>query len=324
HRFICDELCLAVITGQKTPDERFPGSVATHTLEALMQDGKALQVGTSHFLGQNFAKAYQIKFHNKEDTEEYAWTTSWGVSTRLIGGLIMTHGDDHGLVLPPAVAPKQIVILPITGRHHSPEEILTYAQELKLMIAKVSWQGQPVRVFVDQRDLRGGEKKWQQVKKGVPLIIEIGPHEVTRQEVSYLCRYQGTEGGKKFPQVTMAKSDFLAQLTTLLSSAQEYLQKKAKQKISQHTRFINDQSQLVDYFSRDNPAFVLAPWCQAAIKHPLLKTLKITPRVIPRDQEMVTLKEVKGFPTGDLECQDQKCVFTGQTAECYVVFARAY
>ena len=164
-------MAMPVITGEKTAGERFPGAVATYSIEAMMQDRKALQAGTSHFLGQNFAKAQEIKFQSQAGELEYAWTTSWGVSTRLIGGLIMTHSDDDGLVLPPKLAPAHAVILPIYKTDEERAEVLAYCESLKAELQAQRYEGAPVRVKIDNRDLRGGEKKWQWVKRGVPLRI---------------------------------------------------------------------------------------------------------------------------------------------------------
>ena len=171
-------MAMPVIKGEKTEGERFPGAVATYSIEALMQDNKALQAGTSHFLGQNFAKAQEIKFQNQEGQEVYAWTTSWGVSTRLVGGLIMTHSDDDGLVLPPKLAPAHVVIMPIYKTDEERAEVLAYCESLKADLIAQRYDDEPVRVRIDDRDIRGGGKKWQWVKRGVPLRVEVGPRDV--------------------------------------------------------------------------------------------------------------------------------------------------
>src|SRR5690606_903628 len=148
REFAENVLAMPVRVGEKSEGERFPGAVATYCIEAMMQDRKALQAGTSHFLGQNFAKASEIKFLDQNGELQYAWTTSWGVSTRLIGGMIMVHSDDNGLVLPPRVAPRQVVILPVIPKDEHRESVLAYCEQLEKKIRAVSYQGEPVRVIL--------------------------------------------------------------------------------------------------------------------------------------------------------------------------------
>src|SRR5690606_6182317 len=162
-------MAMPVIKGEKTPDERFPGAVDTYSIEAMMQDRKALQAGTSHFLGQNFSRAQEIKFQAKEETEEYAWTTSWGVSTRLAGGLIMTPSDDDGLVLPPRLAPKHVDIIPIYRNDQEAAQVLDFCRQLSAELADLRYHDERIRVEIDDRDLRGGDKVWQHIKRGVPI-----------------------------------------------------------------------------------------------------------------------------------------------------------
>ena len=181
--FAENHMAMPVIKGEKTADERFPGAISTLTIEAMMQDRKALQAGTSHFLGQNFSRAQGIKFQSQEGREEFAWTTSWGVSTRLVGALIMTHSDDDGLILPPKLAPRQIVLLPIYKNDEQRTQVLTYCDELKQQLEAQQYAGEPIRVQVDDRDLRGGEKNWYHVKRGVPLRAEVGPRDIEQDSV---------------------------------------------------------------------------------------------------------------------------------------------
>ena len=166
-------LAIPVIKGEKTPIERFPGAVDTYTIETMMQDGKALQAGTSHFLGQNFAKASDIEFLDKDGQKKHVWTTSWGVTTRLIGALIMTHGDDNGLVLPPKIAPHPVSILPIYRKEEDREKVLEQCEHIKNSLLKLRFNEEKIRAKIDDRDLRGGEKFWSHIKKGTQSSLKL-------------------------------------------------------------------------------------------------------------------------------------------------------
>ena len=193
--FYRDVMALPCIPGEKTPGERFPGAVNTYTFEAMMQDGKALQAGTSHYLGQNFSKAANISFQNKSGEMEFAHTTSWGVSTRLIGGLVMGHSDDDGLRLPPAIAPQQVVIVPILRDEAEATRIMLYCEQVASQLRGQNYLGQPVRVKIDSRDLPGPDKRWQWIRKGVPLILEIGPRDVEGGNVALTRRLDLSQEG---------------------------------------------------------------------------------------------------------------------------------
>lgn len=214
-------MAMPVICGKKTEGEKFPGAVDTYCIEAMMQDRKALQAGTSHFLGQNFAKASGIKFLSESGSQEYAWTTSWGVSTRLIGGMVMTHSDDDGLVLPPRLAPAQVVILPVLHKEEERARVLEYCDALKAELSAQTYAGQPVRVEIDKRDLRGGEKVWSWVKKGVPVRVEVGPRDVAQDAVFAARR---DDGSKK----SVPRAEFAATIADTLKSIQDSLFARAK------------------------------------------------------------------------------------------------
>ena len=164
--FVTDYLAVPVTKGIKCSWERFPGAVSTYTIEAMMQDGKALQAGTSHFLGQNFAQASDIRFVNKDGVKELAWTTSWGVSTRLIGAMIMAHGDDDGLRIPPLVAPVQVIIVPIVRNGNNADAIHDYCEDLRKQLSRRKLKGRGVRAAIDKREMNGGEKKWHPHQAG--------------------------------------------------------------------------------------------------------------------------------------------------------------
>ncbi|MDR2806895.1 MAG: proline--tRNA ligase, partial [Puniceicoccales bacterium] len=189
REFAEDYMAMPVLCGEKTEMERFPGAVQTLCMEAMMQDRKSLQAGTSHFLGQNFAKSSNIQFTGRHGERQYAWTSSWGTSTRLIGGLIMTHADDDGLILPPRLAPQHVVILPVI--HHDKDEntILAYCMNIKQRIEEVQYDHCFVKIHVDKRNINGGVKKWEWIKKGVPLVLEIGLRDIEKNAVSVLRRH---------------------------------------------------------------------------------------------------------------------------------------
>jgi len=197
--FAEDSLAIPVIRGEKTPDERFPGANATFTIEAMMQDGKALQAGTSHDLGQNFAKGCGIKFQGREGKEEFAYTTSWGISTRLIGAMIMAHGDDDGMIMPPRVAPYQVTIIPITRDDGDLDKIMGYT---KTLAHRLKERG--LRVHIDDREERTPNKMWDCIKRGVPLRVEIGGREVDDGTLTYIRRDIGRDSKK-----TLSVEDFL-------------------------------------------------------------------------------------------------------------------
>ncbi len=216
-KFAEDVLALPVIRGEKTADERFPGANATFTIEAMMQDGKALQAGTSHDLGQNFSKGCGIKFQSREGTEEYAYTTSWGISTRLVGALIMTHGDDDGMIMPPAVAPYQICVIPIMRDDADADKILGYCRALAFGLKE-----RGIRVHIDNRDERTPNKMWDAIKKGVPLRVEIGGREVDEGTLTYVRRDIGKDSKK-----TVTIEEFQNTVQNVLDDMQLSLYQKA-------------------------------------------------------------------------------------------------
>ncbi|MEQ8209569.1 MAG: proline--tRNA ligase [Lacipirellulaceae bacterium] len=302
-------MAMPVIKGEKTSGERFPGAVATYSIEAMMQDRKALQAGTSHFLGQNFAKAQDIKFQNVAGKLEHAWTTSWGVSTRLVGGLIMTHADDDGLVVPPKLAPAHVVLLPIYRKEEERAEVMPYVELLKKELEAQQFAGEPIRVKIDDRDMRGGEKKWQWVKRGVPIRAEIGPRDVAGEGVFVARRDVGGKG-----QGT-PRGEFVQSISQTLAEIQQGMFDRAKQAREDVSVKIDDLDEFKAFFTPNNEEqpeihgglaychFVDAPEIEET-----LKELKVTVRCIP------------------LEGDDEpgECLFTGQPSQRRGVFAKAY
>jgi prolyl-tRNA synthetase len=296
-------IAMPVIKGEKTAGERFPGAVATYSIEAMMQDRKALQSGTSHFLGQNFAKAQEIKFQDQAGAEVYAWTTSWGVSTRLVGGLIMTHSDDDGLVLPPKLAPAHVVILPIYRDDSERAEVLAYCITLRQELEAQVYDGEVVRVRIDDRDLRGGEKKWQWVKRGVPLRVEVGPRDVAAGNVFAARRDSGEKGEG------VSRKQFVSTVAQTLAEIQQGLFDRASQVREEAMVTIDSLGEFEEFFAEKAAGglaychFVDGPEMEAK-----LKELKVTVRCVPID--------APGEPG--------KCIFTGQESPRRGVFARAY
>ncbi|MBA3958511.1 MAG: proline--tRNA ligase [Parachlamydiaceae bacterium] len=309
--FIEDILAIPVILGEKSPGERFPGAVATYTLEAMTQDQKALQMGTSHYLGQNFAKASGIKFSNKDGQIEYGYTTSWGITTRLIGALIMCHGDDDGLRLPPRIAPKQIVLIPVIPKPEMEERVLAYTEQVASQLRAISFHGRPLSVTVDKRDKRGGEKNWEWIKKGVPVRIEIGPRDVDAQAVT-LTRRDRPHKEKE----TLPITQLLTQISPILDDIQNNYYQQA---LTIRSNNIRSDISTLDEFKRfftpknsDKPeihgGFVLAKWCGDAETEKLLDELKVTIRCIPLNQSNTT----------------GKCILTGRSATIDAIFAKSY
>lgn len=298
-------MAMPVIKGMKTPDERFPGAVDTYTIEAMMQDKKALQAGTSHFLGQNFAKSSDIKFLNKEGVQEIAWTTSWGVSTRLIGGLIMTHSDDNGLVLPPKLAPEQIVLLPIYRDDKDRDSVLEYVRSLATELRAQNYNGRPLRVKIDDRDMRGGDKAWQAIKQGVPVRVEVGPRDIAKGEVFVGRRDKGPKEKTSIP-----RADFVQNAANLLQEIQDSLYQKALQFRDSNIRQIDSLQDFKEFFGSEETSagFASVHWNPAAIGHELLAQLKVTPRCIPLEA-----------PT-----ENGICIFTGKESTRRILFAKSY
>lgn len=296
-------LAIPVIPGEKSESERFPGAVNTYCIEAMMQDKKALQAGTSHFLGQNFAKAFDIKYLDKEGVIQHGWTTSWGMSTRLIGGLIMTHSDDDGLVLPPKVAPTQIVILPIIHDENDRSKIQEYCEKIEKMLKDKLFNNGNISVKIDNRDLRGGEKSWHWVKKGVPIRLDIGGKECDAGLVTMSRR-------DKSPQdkVQLSYEEFCGKAPEILEDIQRSLFEKALAYRKENSYEMTNKADFEEFFKKDNNGFVHVYWNGSAeIEAKIKQDYSVTTRC---------------FPLAD----DSRgtCIFTGEKNARKVIFARAY
>ncbi len=290
-------MALPVVIGNKSENERFAGALDTFTIEALMQDGKALQSGTSHFLGQNFAKAFDVKFTNKESKQDYVWATSWGVSTRLMGALIMAHSDDKGLVLPPKLAPIQVVIVPIYRKIEQLEQISEYANKLK---AELEEKG--ISVKYDDRDTQKPGWKFSDYElKGVPVRIAIGPRDIENGTVEIARR--DTLVKEDSPQAGLTD-----RIQVLLNDIQENIYKKAQSFRTEHTTKVDTWEEFKDVL-KNKTGFILAHWDGTSETEQKIKEeTKATIRCIPWDA-----KE-----------EDGKCIYTGKPSKKRVLFAKAY
>jgi prolyl-tRNA synthetase len=290
-------MAMPVIKGSKSDSERFAGAEDTLTIEALMQDGKALQAGTSHFLGQNFAKAFDVKFTSKEGKKEHVWATSWGVSTRLIGGLIMTHSDDSGLVLPPKLAPIQVVIVPI---YKNEEQLEAISEKVAVFVKELREKGIAVK-FDDRDTYRPGAKFAEYELKGVPVRIAIGNRDLENGTLEVARR-------DTFEKQTVAQGDVVDFVSNLLKEIQDNLFKKAIDFRSEHTTSV-DNFEDFKAIIKNKGGFVSAHWDGTEETEDRIKELtKATIRCIPN-----AAKEEIGV-----------CVFSGKPSFKRVLFAKAY
>jgi len=290
-------MAMPVIKGSKSESERFAGADETYTIEALMQDGKALQAGTSHFLGQNFAKAFDVKYTSKEGKQEYVWATSWGVSTRLIGGLIMTHSDDFGLVLPPKLAPIQVVIVPI---YKSNDQLEAISERVNVFVKELRVKG--ISVKYDDRDtFRPGAKFAEYELKGVPIRIAIGNRDIENNTVEVARR-------DTLEKETVSQDAIVDYIEVLLDKIQTNLFDRAITYRNEHFTEVDSFEEFKEVIETKG-GFVSAHWDGTAETEERIKELtKATIRCIPLDSKK----------------EEGKCVFTGQKSSQRVLFAKAY
>ena len=312
-------LAMPVVTGPKTASERFPGAVETFAIEAMMQDRKALQSGTSHFLGQNFAASSGIRFLDSEGKQQLAWTTSWGVSTRLIGALIMTHADDDGLVLPPQVAPAHVVIWPVFRGDDTKPAILAAIAELAASLRQQRFGERPLEVEVDLRDNSGGDKQWEWIKKGVPLRIEVGPRDVTSASVPVARRDRPPK-----EKETVAFAALPERVPALLAELQQALWERALKLRDAHTQAIDSRREFDAFFTPKNAdrpeihgGFALSHWCGSPDCESQIKdALKVTIRCIPT--------QIAGSSAAEHLVENGECIVCKQPSRQRVVFAKSY
>jgi prolyl-tRNA synthetase len=309
RRFAESFLAMPVLTGEKPEEERFPGAVMSLSIEAMMQDGKALQAGTSHYLGQSFAEAAEIDFLDKDGERQLAHTSSWGVSTRLLGALIMSHGDDVGLRLPPTVAPQQVVVIPVL-RGKDDDAVRAEVEALAEEIRGQSFQGKPLRVLADFRDREAVAKRWEWTRKGVPLILEIGPRDLDQGVVAMRRR-----DDKELSMETLPRGEAAAGIESILEQIQaSYFELAAERLASRTALEIESLDEFRAWFKGDDEdaaasGFVRAPWSEAAESAAILEDLKVSVRCIPFDQQLAP---------------DSACVLTAKPAVVEAVFGKAY
>jgi prolyl-tRNA synthetase len=272
--FFENYMAIPAIAGAKTPDERFPGAAETYTLEAFMQDGKALQACTSHNLGQTFANSSDIKFLDRDGTQKHAWTTSWGMSTRTIGGLIMVHGDDDGMIMPPRIAPYQVVILPFLQGDSGHEDIIAFCEKLQKDL-----RTQGVSAKIDRSDSRASDKMWASIKKGIPVRLEVGAREIAEGQVTYTRRDLGKEGKTK---TTVAQ--FLCDIQDVLDAMHSDMLNKARTRLEMQIVEAKTLKEISDHFSAEKPGGLKIDYKlvkNSAEFEAIAKEFSLTPRVLP-------------------------------------------
>jgi prolyl-tRNA synthetase len=312
EKFLREHLAIPTIPGEKSERERFPGALNTFTVEAMVQDRKAIQAGTSHFLGQNFSKAANIQFLGRDNQRHFAWTTSWGVSTRLIGTLIMAHADDDGLILPPRIAPIQIVILPVTPKPDTREAVIDACEALAQTLRAQKFHDAPIQVTVDRRDIAGGQRNWEWIKKGVPMRVEIGPRDIENRSVALTRRDRGPKE-KEF----ISKEEFIREVDERLQEIQDSLLSRATSLRNEHLVRLENEAAFREYFTpknEDKPethgGFALMHWAGSSEDEDRIqKELKVTIRCIPFGEEFA---------------EEGVCFITGKPSKRRVVFAKAY
>ena len=294
-KFVENFMGISVLSGLKSDSERFAGAEETYCIESLMQDGKALQAGTSHFLGQNFAKAFDVKFADKDGKLDYVWATSWGVSTRLMGALIMSHGDDHGLVLPPKLAPYQIVIIPI---FKSDKELTEISEYVNPLIEEIRKNGFTVK-YDNRLNHKPGYKFNEHEIKGVPIRIAVGPRDIQNKTLEVFRRDKMHKKVLKFDEI-------FEEISFLIDDIQKELLRASKRHMDENTKVASSYAEFKEMI--EDGGFVLAHWDGTSeTEDKIKKDTKATIRCIPFNKT-----------------EPGKCMVTGAISECKVFFARSY
>ncbi|MCH9612962.1 MAG: Proline--tRNA ligase [Chlamydiia bacterium] len=292
-------LAIPVLIGVKTEAEKFPGAERTYTIEAMMQDQKALQMGTSHFLGQNFSKAGEIRFNTKDEKQEHPYTGSFGLTTRLLGALIMTHSDDDGLVLPPRATQSHVKIIPFIKSEEDRAEITDYCCQLKKDLEEIEFFDQWVGVICDEKDISPSEKKWDAIRSGIPIILEVGKRDIEGGTLMVRKRVGGVE--------KLTREKLINSLSEILEQMQHEIFEKALHFRNAHTHEATTKEAFFEIFEKEN-AFVLAPYCDdPKIEDEIAEKCAVTARCI--------------LPTKN---DSASCIFSGKPTTTWAVFAKAY
>ena len=306
---------MPVVRGVKTESEKFAGALQSTCIEAMMQDGKALQAGTSHDLGQNFGKAFNVMFQTQAGNREYVWQTSWGVSTRLIGGLIMTHSDDAGLVLPPRLAPIHVVIVPIFRSDDERSRVMAAAERIKAELVDVDISPPRARyrdfleVVIDDRDMKPGAKFYDWERRGVPVRVELGPKDLEKDQVCVKMRIDSEAGkGKEF----IPQAQFIATIRERLSKFQDALLAAARARLAARSVELNTWDEFLKTFAGEQSSFAWCHWdgtreTEARIKEQTRATIRCIP-----------------LPGQGPAAEPGQCIVTGKPSAQRVLIARAY
>jgi prolyl-tRNA synthetase len=313
--FAEEVMAMPVIRGQKTDTERFAGALTTFCIEAMMQDGKALQAGTSHDLGQNFGKAFDVKFQSKTGEMEYVWQTSWGVSTRLVGGLIMTHSDDAGLVLPPRLAPVHVAIIPIYKSDAERSRVVEAAERIKAELVDIDISPPRARyrdfleVVIDDRDMKPGAKFYDWERRGVPVRVELGPKDLEKDQVCVKMRVDSEAGkGKEF----IPQAQFVATIRERLARFQDALLAAARQRLKDRSVMLDTWDEFLKTFAGEQSSFAWCHWdgtreTEARIKEQTRATIRCIP-----------------LPGQGPAAEPGQCIVTGKPSAQRVLIAKAY
>lgn len=304
RKFVEEYLAMPLVIGFKPHFDRFPGAVDTYCIEAMMQDGKALQAGTSHYLGQKFAKSANIQFLDSDSKLKHAHTTSWGVSTRLIGGLVMTHADDDGMRVPPRIAPHQIVIIPILKDKNEEANafVLKHIEDFCGQLKEKCAFGEKISAKIDNRLISSVDKKWGWIKKGAPILVELGPKDIENGVVTYRLRNEDSSTKHQMPI-----NDFLANAGTVLEDMQNGYFNEAKARLDNNITDVDSFDELKKYFSNEKTYFVRANLSQDAEEDERLKEMAVTVRCFVLEAE-----------------RPGKCILTGKDTNKLAILARSY
>lgn len=303
--FVENYLAIPVIKGEKSERERFPGAMNTYTFEAMMQDGKALQMGTSHYMGTNFAKGSGIKYLDESGNLQFAHTTSWGSTTRMIGAMVMVHSDDNGLIVPPRIARKHVAIIPFTMQRDTDVEVVKFCHKLAEELSKIEYYGQPIKVFVDERNTRAGDKSWDAIKKGVPLRLEIGARDIEQNKIPLYFRTKE----KKDAEV-LKREEIAAKIPKFLEEIHHTIYERAVHYRKANTVTVRSLSDFEEVFKSESfpNRFVLAPFSgDKTLEAKIQKDHGVTIRCIPHEQP-----------------PPSTCLFTKSPGAKQAIFAKSY